>query len=448
MTLPVVRILWLAAAVGIACFGMMQDGITAFQTPLNYRHRQPIVTTAPSSTQSYHRPTTVLRVQSENTTETVESSTTSFSSSSSSDPLPKLLALSEEVYIECQFQDYADGTKPDAAWNLAARNFLRQGSSILEQLKEKVGLKEHDGCRPPDCLGLVLSNEAVKEAERRRIEQGGAVDAHPVSQALYDLGCLLLDELFDERPIQRFWFLEVIARIPYFSYTSMLHLYESFGWFRAVELRKVHAAEDWNELHHLLIMESLGGNAQWSDRFLGYHAAFAYYWFLIVVYLFSPRIAYQFMELLEAHAVDTYTTFVQANKKRLQQLPPPNVARSYYKTGDLYLFDDFQTSRPPGSRRPPCENLLDVFQNIAIDEGEHVKTMQACQDYARFGVQVVSPHLRFDSEGHDAPVVASSSTKKVTAAAVDMEADMAKRELWRQWSEEINRDRDECARLP
>ncbi len=27
---------------------------------------------------------------------------------------------------------------------------------------------------------------------------------------------------------------------------------------------------------------------------------------LVVVYMISPRIAYQFMELLEAHAVDTY----------------------------------------------------------------------------------------------------------------------------------------------
>ena len=48
------------------------------------------------------------------------------------------------------------------------------------------------------------------------------------------------------------------------------------------------------------------------------------------------------MELLEAHAVDTYTTFLNENRKRLSQLPPPAVARSYYKTGDLYLFDDFQ----------------------------------------------------------------------------------------------------------
>lgn len=199
-----------------------------------------------------------------NTTQSVTTLLTSPTTESSQPTLPTvLLAEPEETYIECQFEDYFDGTKPDASWNLAIRNFIRQGSSILKQAGENIGLIEYDGCRPPDCLGFKLSNEAVKLAEERRVEQGGSVDAHPVSRALYDLGCLFLDELFDGRPIQRFWFLEVIARIPYFSYVSMLHLYESFGWFRAVELRKVHAAEDWNELHHLLIMESLGGNTQW-----------------------------------------------------------------------------------------------------------------------------------------------------------------------------------------
>jgi ubiquinol oxidase len=48
------------------------------------------------------------------------------------------------------------------------------------------------------------------------------------------------------------------------------------------------------------------------------------------------------MELLEAHAVDTYITFINENRARLSQLPAPSVAKSYYKTGDLYLFDDFQ----------------------------------------------------------------------------------------------------------
>eukprot|EP00629_Pelagomonadales_sp_RCC1024_P015420 CAMPEP_0119268822 /NCGR_PEP_ID=MMETSP1329-20130426/6468_1 /TAXON_ID=114041 /ORGANISM="Genus nov. species nov., Strain RCC1024" /LENGTH=356 /DNA_ID=CAMNT_0007268805 /DNA_START=185 /DNA_END=1252 /DNA_ORIENTATION=+ len=300
--------------------------------------------------------------------------------------------LPKPKYIETA--DYLDGSKPEAAWLLGAENFQKQGATILVQLAEQIGLVQKDPARPPESLGLVLSNAAVSEAERLREASGGRVDAHPVSRALYDVGCLLLDNLFDGRPIQRFWFLEIIARIPYFSYVSMLHLYESFGWWRGPELRKVHNAEEWNELHHLLIMESLGGNALWSDRFLGYHVAIAYYWFLNVVFFCSPRIAYQFMELLEAHAVDTYGTFVRENRDRLAALPAPDVARAYYTEGDLYWFDDFQVGTEPGARRPVCETLLDVFANICEDEGEHVKTMRACQDYALVGARVVSPHLQ------------------------------------------------------
>ena len=32
--------------------------------------------------------------------------------------------------------------------------------------------------------------------------------------------CFLLDTLFDGRPIARFWFLEKVARVPYFAYIS------------------------------------------------------------------------------------------------------------------------------------------------------------------------------------------------------------------------------------
>ncbi|CAN0351988.1 unnamed protein product, partial [Ectocarpus sp. 13 AM-2016] len=35
------------------------------------------------------------------------------------------------------------------------------------------------------------------------------------------------DVVFEDRPIQRFWFLETVARMPYFSYLSMLFLYET-----------------------------------------------------------------------------------------------------------------------------------------------------------------------------------------------------------------------------
>ena len=43
-----------------------------------------------------------------------------------------------------------------------------------------------------------------------------------------------------------------------------------------------------------------------------------------------------------------------------------------------YFFDEFEYQ--PRRRRPPCETLLDVFENIRDDEAEHVATMAACQD--------------------------------------------------------------------
>jgi Alternative oxidase. len=182
-------------------------------------------------------------------------------------------AVDKGPLLYMENSSYSDGTRPANAFVLAVNNFVRQGSSILQEAFAEIGITGKDFIPPserlPDCLGFTLDSEAVKEAARRReSSQGGKVETNPASRALYDLGCFALDELFENRPIARFWFLEIVARIPYFAYISMLHLYESLGWWRVPELRKVHNAEEYNELHHLLIMEALGGNARWRDRFL------------------------------------------------------------------------------------------------------------------------------------------------------------------------------------
>jgi ubiquinol oxidase len=64
--------------------------------------------------------------------------------------------------------------------------------------------------------------------------------------------------------------------------------------------------QEWNELKHLQIMEALGGDNAWIDRFIAQHSALVYYWFLVIFYALSPRAAYQFSELVEGHATDTY----------------------------------------------------------------------------------------------------------------------------------------------
>lgn len=189
----------------------------------------------------------------------------------------------------------------------------------------------------------------------------------------------VINTLYANRPYPRFYVLETVARVPYFSYLSVLHLYETLGLWRKADWLKIHFAESWNELHHLLIMEELGGADFWGDRLLAKSAALVYYWVIAALYLVAPRSAYHFMELVEGHAYATYDNFLKAEADSLKAQPAPAVAVKYYRDGDLYMFDEFQTAQVAAERRPQVDTLYDVFVAIRDDEMEHVKTMVACQ---------------------------------------------------------------------
>lgn len=200
-----------------------------------------------------------------------------------------------------------------------------------------------------------------------------------VIRSLVNVLVFITNVLYRDRPYARFYVLETIARVPYFAYLSVLHLYETLGWWRKADWLKVHFAESWNELHHLLIMESLGGNRSWRDRFLAQHIAIAYYWVVVPLYMVLPSYAYYMMELIEEHAFHTYDTHFSLHADELKTQPAPQIAIDYYRDGDLYMFEEVQTELRQEFRRPKVDNLYDVFVNIRDDEGEHVKTMIACQ---------------------------------------------------------------------
>lgn len=47
---------------------------------------------------------------------------------------------------------------------------------------------------------------------------------------LVDSLVFLIDALYKDKPYQRFFVLETVARVPYFSYISCLHYLETIGF--------------------------------------------------------------------------------------------------------------------------------------------------------------------------------------------------------------------------
>lgn len=231
---------------------------------------------------------------------------------------------------------------------------------------------------------LTLDSDAIWEKEKA----DGPIEAPFLVKIPYLVLCWTLDTMFEGKYVPaRFFLLETVARMPYFSYITCLHLYETLDlWRRSADLKRVHMAQEDNEYHHLMIMESLGGDQMWWVRFLAQHAAIAYYIGLCMLWWVSPTLNYQFSELLEGHAVNTYGQFLEENEDILKQLPPSLAAIDYYALGhsDPFLEEYQTTARANGEafRRPGYDmtTLFDVFTAIKADEGDHVGTMKACKD--------------------------------------------------------------------
>jgi len=204
-----------------------------------------------------------------------------------------------------------------------------------------------------------------------------------------------------DRDFARFYVLETVARIPYFAYLSVLHLRETFGERGLGDKMRTHYAEADNELHHLLIMESLGGNAEAFDRGVAQIMAFVYYWYVVMVYCVSEDAAYHLSELIEDHAYETYDKYLTDHEEMLKSRPVPAIAQQYYVDENPFWFELFCTVKEPGfqrrksKRRPKLKSLHDVFVNVREDEKEHWKTL--C-NLVQFG----------DMQGNEARIVQST----------------------------------------
>jgi ubiquinol oxidase len=185
---------------------------------------------------------------------------------------------------------------------------------------------------------------------------------------------------------RRFFVLESIARIPYISYLSVLHLYQSIGRHPSYELMNLHFHQSVNEEYHMLIMEDLGGGDLWIDRFFARSLGVIYYWVNCALYIFLPVSGYYLMEIVEGHATDTYADFLQIKSNSLKNTPASDIAREYF-------FSKHARATTP----PPISKNLDmysVFESIRDDEQVHANEMKNCTQFTSLHTKTPGVELR------------------------------------------------------
>jgi ubiquinol oxidase len=206
-----------------------------------------------------------------------------------------------------------------------------------------------------------------------------------ILKLVVDITLFLLDQTYPNG-YRRFFVLETIARIPYISYLSILHLYQSIGKHPSYELMNLHFHQSVNEEYHMLIMEDLGGGDHLLDRIFARSLGVLYYWINCGLYLFFPTSGYYLMELVEGHATETYTDFLQTKSSALRSIPASQIAREYF------FSKHARATQPPKIYKDL--NMYSVFESIRDDEQVHANDMKNCTNFTSLHTKTPGVELR------------------------------------------------------
>jgi len=148
--------------------------------------------------------------------------------------------------VDARFEGYGP---PGSIFELGSQQFMRNIRAMIGEYTEEEanpGITNAQRNLQSKLGELTLSSDAIWDRERAR----GEVVAPWVIKIPYFGLCYLLDVMFEGRnSFSRFFLLETVARMPYFSYITMLHLYETLGfWRRSADIKRIHFAEEWNEV--------------------------------------------------------------------------------------------------------------------------------------------------------------------------------------------------------
>jgi hypothetical protein len=145
---------------------------------------------------------------------------------------------------------------PGNLWELGWQQFMRNVRAMRGEYEEDYDYDNTAVLTTPrqrdlqkDLMKLTLNTTAIWEREGQD-PSANHDDAPYIVKIPYFVLCVFLDQVFDQKYVpSRFFFLETVARMPYFSYIGMLHTYETLGfWRRSATVKRIHFAEEWNEV--------------------------------------------------------------------------------------------------------------------------------------------------------------------------------------------------------
>lgn len=138
----------------------------------------------------------------------------------------------------------------------------------------------------------------------------------------------------------KFRAIEVIARVPYHSWTSAVYTLLTLFYMnetRAVELsrtaRYAELAQE-NETMHVVVITKFATEVESSGTIrhtvIPIVFAFFYFWAAYWMYLVNPIWSYELNYLFEDHAYDQYGEFLRMNEAELKQRPAQSAFLLWY----------------------------------------------------------------------------------------------------------------------
>lgn len=162
--------------------------------------------------------------------------------------------------------------------------------------------------------------------------------------------------VYGEKPSYlKFRAVEVIARVPYHSWTSavftLLTLFYS-DEARALKLSNIakysRFAAD-NETMHVVVVSALSKKEQPAGFFrytlIPMLFAFFYFWLSYVIYLVHPRSSLETNYLFEKHAFEQYSIFLKENEESLKNKPIASDFLAWYGRHPRSQYEFFEMVR-------------------------------------------------------------------------------------------------------